>query len=190
MMPLTVPIPVGQLMMQAQQKAAVSREQLLEDVAALDRYNRDVNGVNDRATEALSGRLARDARAEAKGLDQVVVRLDRDLHESVPAATRAGEEGQAPAPKAVVQTSHAARASGRERRCGRSSGLQPVEALRTGDLVLAQDSDTGGWSYKPVLAIRHGMRQPIKKLTIGDKLDRSHRSRTLLGGRQGLGDGG
>ena len=57
MMPLTVPIPVGQLMMQAQQKAAVSREQLLEDVAALDRYNEDVNGKNDRATEALRAAL-------------------------------------------------------------------------------------------------------------------------------------
>ena len=57
LMPLTVPIPVGQLMMQAQQKAAASREQLLEDVAALDRYNADVNGMNDRATEALRAAL-------------------------------------------------------------------------------------------------------------------------------------
>ena len=47
MMPLTFPIPVGQLRMQAEQKAAASKAQLLEDVAALDRYNSDVNGVND-----------------------------------------------------------------------------------------------------------------------------------------------
>ena len=53
MMPLTFPIPVGQLKIQAEQKAAISKAQLLEDVAALDRYNSDVNGVNDRATEAL-----------------------------------------------------------------------------------------------------------------------------------------
>ncbi len=53
MRPLTFPIPVGQLKVQAEQKAAASQAQLLEDIAALDRYNSDVNGVNDRATEAL-----------------------------------------------------------------------------------------------------------------------------------------
>ena len=57
MMPLTVPIPVGQLMVQAQQKAAASREQLLKDVAALDRFNEDVNATNDRATQALAASL-------------------------------------------------------------------------------------------------------------------------------------
>ena len=57
MMPLTFPIPVGQLKMQAEQKAAISKAQLLEDVAALDRYNSDVNGVNNRAKEALETAL-------------------------------------------------------------------------------------------------------------------------------------
>ena len=50
------------------------------------------------------------------------------------------------------------------------SGLGPVESLRTGDQVLTQDPDSGDLSYRPVLAIRHGMRQPIKTLAIGIRL--------------------
>ena len=49
-----------------------------------------------------------------------------------------------------------------------AQGLGPVESLRTGDQVLTQDPDSGDLSYRPVLAIRHGMRQPIKTLAIGD----------------------
>ena len=90
MTPLLVPIPVGQLTMQAQQSAAASREQLLEDVAALDRYNRDVNDVNDRATESACGGPTRDAWAEAQGLGQVVVRAARERDLILPRPAREG----------------------------------------------------------------------------------------------------
>ena len=52
-MPLVAQVPVGQLMVQAQRQAAYSRARLEEDVAALKRYNQDVDQVNERAIAAL-----------------------------------------------------------------------------------------------------------------------------------------
>ncbi len=167
MMPLTVPIPVGQLMMQAQQKAAISKEQLLEDVAALDRYNDDVNGKNDRATEALRAALLETHGPKRKDWIKWWTELIETSTTPVP-RPREPDKKAAPAPKMVSK-----RAMLPGFRAGTPvwtlRGIQPLESLRTGDLVLANNSETGGWSYKPVLAIRHGMRQPIKKLTIGGK---------------------
>ena len=45
-------------------------------------------------------------------------------------------------------------------------GLKPIETLRTGDQILTQATDTGELSFKPVLAVQHGVLQPTKTLTI------------------------
>jgi hypothetical protein len=166
MTPLTVPIPVGQLTMQAEQRAAASREQLLEDVAALDRYNRDVNDVNDRATEALAAALLETHGPKRKDWVKWWSELLESSTYSAP-RPREQDKDKDPAQKAVNK-----RAMLPGFREGTSvwtlSGLGPVESLRTGDQVLTQDPDSGDLSYRPVLAIRHGMRQPIKTLAIGD----------------------
>ncbi len=165
-MPLTVPIPVGQLMVAAQQKAAVSRQQLLEDVAALDRYNADVNGVNDRATQALLAALLETHGPKRKDW----IKWWTDLNEiSTNTFTRPREPAKKddPAPKAAGN-----RAMLPGFKAGTPvwtlAGVQPVETLRTGDQVLAHDSDTGKWSYQTVLAVRQGIRQPIKKIKFSD----------------------
>jgi Pretoxin HINT domain len=167
MVPLTVPIPVGQLMMQAQQKAAVSREQLLADVAALDRYNEDVNGKNDRATEALRAALLETHGPKRKDWIKWWTDLNETSTNPFP-RPREPDKKDDPAPKTLNN-----RPMFPGFRAGTLvwtlTGLQPVETLRTGDQVLANNSETGGWSYKPVLAVRHGVRQPIKKLTIGGR---------------------
>jgi hypothetical protein len=165
MMPLTVPIPVGQLMMQAQQKAAASREQLLADVAALDRYNADVNGVNDRATEALRAALLETHGPKRKDWIKWWSNLIETSTNPSPRAREPAKKDD-PAPKAP-----STRAMLPGFRAGTPvwtlSGLRPVETLRTGDRLLAQDSETGKWSYQSVFAIHNSERQPIMKLTIG-----------------------
>jgi hypothetical protein len=162
LMPLSVPIPVGQLMMQAQQKAAASREQLLEDVAALDRYNEDVNGMNDRATEALRAALLETHGPKRKDW----IKWWTDLIEiSTNPSPRPREPDKKDAPK-VVSNRPMLPGFRAGTKVWTLTGLEPVEKLRTGDQVLAHDAETGEWSYKPVLAIRQGMRQPVKKLTI------------------------
>ena len=79
-MPLTAQVPVGRLMMQAEQQAAYSRTQLQEDVAALDRYNNDVNRVNDRATAALELALMDNHGPQRSGLGEMVDRPGRIVH--------------------------------------------------------------------------------------------------------------
>jgi hypothetical protein len=180
MMPLSVPIPVGQLMVQAQQKAAASREQLLEDVAALDRYNEDVNGTNDRAAEALKAALLETHGPARKDWIKWWTDLIETSTNPVP---RPREPDKKEAPKVVNNRPMLPGLRGGTR-VWTLAGLQPIEKLRTGDQVLAHDSETGEWSFRPVLAIRNGMRQPIKKLTVeGGSIEATALQRVWVGGK-------
>ena len=167
MMPLTFPIPVGQLKIQAEQKAAISKEQLKEDVAALERYNSDVNGVNDRATAALAASLleTRGTKREdwvkwLSGLVETSTNLDPRPRESdrQGAVSASNFAKRAMLPGFVAGTLVWA-----------LSGSQAIESLRSGDRVLTQDTDTGALTFRPVLAIRQVLReQPIKTIAVGD----------------------
>ncbi|SIO03695.1 HEAT repeat-containing protein [Singulisphaera sp. GP187] len=62
--PLVAQIPVGQLMLQAEQQAALAQQRLQTDVAELDAYNKDVNQVNERATFVLKAAVGEDLGAK------------------------------------------------------------------------------------------------------------------------------
>ncbi len=136
-------------------------------MAALDRYNDDVNGKNDRATEALRAALLETHGPKRKDWLKWWTELIETSTTPVP-RPREPDKKDCACTQGGEQTSDASRLPAGTP-VWTLRGLQPVESLRTGDLVLANNSETGGWSYKPVFAIRHGMRQPIKKLTFGAK---------------------
>ena len=187
-MPLTVPIPVGQLMVQAQQKAAISREQLLEDVAALDRYNKDVNDLNDRATRSAleppcSRRTGRSERTGSSGGPSWSRSRLAPFRGGASQISARRSRSQAAGRRAMVAGFR------RRRRCGRLAGLQPVESLRTGDQVLAQDVGTGEVSYQAVARDSSGPAPADQEAHDWQHVDRNHGHRAVLGGRQGLGDG-
>ena len=46
------------------------------------------------------------------------------------------------------------------------SGLRPIETIKLGDRVLAQDTKTGALSYQPVLAARHNPPSPTLRISI------------------------
>ena len=148
-MPLTVPIPVGQLMVQAQQKAAVSRQQLLEDVAlpsiASTRMSTDVTIARRRRSSAA---LLRNSRAEAKGLAQVVVRARRDDHQPEPRPREPDRTRAKPPNQCARHTGHASRLHGRQRRCGRSRVSFRSNRCARATGSLSQDPDTGGLSLR------------------------------------------
>ncbi len=165
-MPLTFPIPVGQLMIQAQQKAASSRAQLMEDVAALDRYNRDVNDVNDRAILALSTALLEKQERNRKAWVKWLLQLAETSTSAQPRPRDPDPDGKTSIN--MIGKRALLPAFGAGTSVWSLTGLRPIEAIRTGDQALTQDAGTGALGYTPVLAIHHGSREPIKKITVGD----------------------
>ncbi len=161
-MPLTVPIPVGQLMVAGPAESGGFTTATAGGCRGARPLQCGCQRRERSGDPGSPGRVARNARAEAEGLDQVVDRLERDFHEYFHAPREPAKKDD-PAPKAAGN-----RAILPGFKAGTPvwtlAGVQPVETLRTGDQVLAHDSDTGKWSYQAVLAVRQGIRQPIKKI--------------------------
>jgi hypothetical protein len=169
--PLVAQVPVGQIMMQAQQQAELSRLRLQADIENLDRYNADVTRLNDRALAALKTGLGEDKGAER----DVWLRWWKELSETTaaaPAPTRA-PDGGAGGPRNELP------GQGRDHRAWVAglaggtpvwslSGLRPIEELRAGDKVLTQDVATGALGFAPVLTIRYNASAPVKAIALGD----------------------
>ena len=51
-----------------------------------------------------------------------------------------------------------------------ADGSRPIEALRVGDRVLAQDTRTGGLSFRPVLGIFHNRPAPTLRIDLGGEV--------------------
>ena len=169
--PLMAQVPVGQLMIQTQQQAELSRQRLQSDIAGLDRYNEDVNRLNERALAALKTGLGIDLGAE-RG---TWLRWWKELSETTaatPVRTRAPAGGAA-------GTQNEGPGQGRDRRAWVSglaegtlvwslSGVRPIEELRAGDKVLTQDVTTGALSFAPILTTRCNASTPVKSIALGD----------------------
>jgi hypothetical protein len=173
--PLVAQVPVGQLMMQTQQQAEISRQRLQADIAAIDRYNDDVNRLNDRALVALKTGLGDDLGSDR----QTWLRWWKNLWETTAASravTRAPDGGAAGAGNEAPGD---AQGQGRPRRAWvpgfaggtlvwSLSGVRPIEELRAGDKVLTQDLATGALGFAPVLTIRCNASAPVKAIALGD----------------------
>ena len=163
--PLSAQVPVGQLTAMANQQAAMSRSRLQEDVAALDQYNKDVNQVNERVMAALETALSK-----KMGLERTA--WVKWWNELVGGSTAAGpaprDQGRGGTPQGTVEQRAMLPAFGAATPFLTISGLQPVEAIRAGDLVLTRDTASGALAFTPVLTIHHSENQVVKTITIGD----------------------
>jgi hypothetical protein len=166
LIPLTAPIPIGQLMVQAQQQAALSKAQLEEDVAALDRFNADVNQLNERAAEALRAgtgeKMGPDRKLWGKWLSEIVQTTSAAPTHALVEDVK-GETTHANAKKLARVPSF-----GHGTPVWTLAGLRPIESVRAGDKVLTQDVSSGALNFAPVLAIHHLSGDPVKSLTCGD----------------------
>ncbi len=167
LMPLRANVPVGQLTVIAARQAEFSRTRLREDVAALDRYNKDVNQVNDRATAALEIALLENHGPQS----QAWTKWWSDLVDSATSATPAPARHDAN--KADAQPKTAEKRAilpgfGAHTPVWTNDGIKPIEVIRAGDLVLAQDTTSGALSFAPVLMIHRTELQRAKTVTIGD----------------------
>jgi hypothetical protein len=148
----------------------------------LDRYNSDVNGVNDRATEALVTALLHDYGPKRKDWTKWLSEL---VETSTNVAPRPPDPARAEEKSAHVNTKRAMLpgfAAGTS--VWTISGPSEIESLRTGDRALTQDTDTGALAYKPVLAIHYTVDQPIKKIALGNvSIATTHLERFWLAGK-------
>jgi hypothetical protein len=165
-MPITAQIPVGQLMAQANQRAMSSQQQLEEDLAALERYNKDVNLLNIRVLAALqtaSGKnLGSDRGSWSKWWSTLVATSSAA---PVPPRDSGGQNATAAA-ESNARADVPSFAAGTQ--VWTVTGLRPIEDLRAGDKVLTQDAATGALGFAPVLTTRPVVREPVKSITIGD----------------------
>jgi hypothetical protein len=163
--PLSTQVPVGQLTVMANQQAALSRSRLQEDIAALERYNNNVNQVNERTMAALETALSKKMGPERKA-------WVKWWNELVGGSTAAGpvprDRGREGTQQTMVEQRAMLPAFGAETPLLTISGLQPIETIRAGDLVLTQNTASGALAFTPVLTIHRTENQVVKTITIGD----------------------
>lgn len=164
-MPLMGQVPVGQLMMQAGQQAAYSRTRLKEDVAALERYNKDVNENNERVVSTLETALGKEIGPSRAAWTKWWNGLTGASTAAAPVTrepdSAGGQAATVAEPRAMLP------AVGAETPFLTQSGFRPIEAIRAGDLILTRDVSTGALAFTPVLTIHHAGSQLVKKLDIG-----------------------
>jgi len=120
-------IPLGQMIVQAEQQAAFARQKLKEDVATLERYNADVEQVNSRAKMALkvvSGEARDDWRKWWVELGET--------SSVAPPRSRAIEDVE-PKPLEALGTRARMASFARGTPVWTRAGLRPIEDLRAGD---------------------------------------------------------
>ena len=168
--PLVTQVPVGRLMLQAQQQAELSRQHLRNDIARIDRHNDEVNRINDRATAALKAGLGEDLGPDRGSW----LKWWNDLGavssvapDPSPGASREPAEKEEP-PQAPGRRAWLPGFEGGTP-VWTIAGLCSIEDLRAGDKLLGQDEATGALGYVPVLTIRHVAAAPVRAIELGDR---------------------
>jgi hypothetical protein len=170
-------IPIGQMAVESQRAAAAAQQQLENDTRAIEAYNEPILKTNARV-----GQLLRDATGEDLGDDRKAwqawltsqlglsasqstsgkMTLTENVTlayqpQSIPVSTFVGESQS--------RITHSCFAAGTLVRT--KEGTRPIETLKAGDLVLAQDTSDGSLDYKPVVAVHHNPPSPTFRISLG-----------------------
>ncbi len=162
--PLVAQVPVGRLMVQAQQQAEFSRQRLQEDVAALDRHNKEVNELNERVVSCLRMALTENLAADR----ETWVKWWTALAETVSSAAPRPQEQEADNDKEAAEKPARAPSFGVGTYVWTLAGLRPIEDLRAGDKVLSQEAVSGALSFTPALTTRRLGRVSVKAIRLGN----------------------
>ncbi len=161
-------IPIGQMMLEAQQVAMAAQQQLARDVKAIDAYNSRVQERNACVREVLVKSVGRDLGPERKPWEKWLVDLfgysyvsnekteKPDYYENVPLEYQAQASPvleSAPTPVALEVVRHSCFGAGTPVQT--IDGPRMIESLRFGDQVLTQNPRTGELRYQPLLAVFH-----------------------------------
>jgi len=144
-----------------------ARRRMVEDVATIERLNGEIRNVNDRVLPLVKAATGEDFGGDREAWkswwsDQLGYAYRSSRPETKPVysdlltfdAPRQTGTSSCFAVGTPVHTMF---------------GLQPIEEVRVGDLVLSQDVTTGAVAFKPVLVIHHNPPAETLKLTLGSE---------------------
>jgi Pretoxin HINT domain len=162
-------IPIGQMMLEAQQVALAAQQQLARDAQTLDAYNARVADMNGFVREVLVAAIGTDLGPEKTAWEKWMVDLfgysyvappeveKPSYYEDVPLEYQAQPDPimvSQPVPLAiVVERRHSCFGAGTLVQT--FEGPRLIEKLRFGDQVLTQNSKTGELKYQPLIAVYH-----------------------------------
>jgi hypothetical protein len=183
-------IPVGQIIDEYRKSAFVAQQQLMNDAARLDAYNRGVEETNAEVRKVLADVAGRDLGDDAESWKSWYVASMGYVYQpprESPHATYVENVPLAYLPMAIPPTSWAVRGATTQTVSATASpssplhtdcfgagtlvrtlsGSSPIEDLRVGDRVLAQDTRTGALGYRPVTIIHHNPPSPTFVVKLG-----------------------
>ncbi len=173
-------IPLGQMILDSQMSAQLADQKLKNDVQQIESYNAPIRDLNRKARQVLADTTGADLGDDPEAWD----RWTRDLFgrlspvaqsttQPTPTVTEdVPLEYHQPAIPVVVSEVIAVRfvrmascfAAGTPVRT--IDGLRPIETIREGDLVLTQDTTTGGMVFNPVVNIFHNPPKETLKIAV------------------------
>jgi hypothetical protein len=179
--PQTTAVPVGKMAAEIEKAAYESRGQQRDDVRSLERLNASVRKANDPIIATLAAVLDRTPGETRSDLDRWYndqrgyVLASRSLA-TKPTVVQEVEPSYTPQPVGQFVYDRQAGYFLPNRDCfaaGTSvktlDGPRPIESVKVGDRVLAQDLQTGALSYQPVVAVHHNPPADVLRLALGDE---------------------
>ncbi|HEV3162690.1 MAG TPA: polymorphic toxin-type HINT domain-containing protein [Isosphaeraceae bacterium] len=154
---------------EARRAAVAAAQQLESDVASIKAYNANVNQANEQTLFALNIVTGQDFGSDQQGWTAWWTDQRGYAYQPPPERPKPTFDQVAPLAytPSYMQSHNACFASGTPVRT--LDGSQPIEALKIGDQILTQDTQTGALSYQPILAVFHNRPAATMKIQLGDE---------------------
>jgi tetratricopeptide (TPR) repeat protein len=159
----------------AYQRDMAMQQTMDDDVRMLDQANARINQTNDRVLPLLQTLTGQTLGADPKAwqswwTDQLGLVLDSSSSDTKPTLTEtvASPDATLSVPSGAVQFGiphHACFAAGTV--VHTIDGPQPIESIKVGDRVLAENTTTGVLAFSPVVAVQLNNPQPTLRITTG-----------------------
>ena len=170
-------IPIGRMMLDAQQSAQVAEQKLASDTRAIDDYNRPIAAMNDQVRQVLTDSIGVDLGPEGLAWQKWLVDLsgyafaDQSSFEPPTVVEQVPIDYQPQAMPVIdgrpvaITVHHSCFGAGTLVQT--LDGLCRIERLHAGDLVLTQAPATGELKYEPVLTAFHNPPNATFRIELG-----------------------
>jgi hypothetical protein len=159
---------------QAQEAAFVAQQQLAADVNAIETYNGSAATTNDRVLFVLNNVTGEDYGTDIEAWQKWWTNRQGYAYQSpqtqttdVPTIDQNVALDFTPSFTRIHFLTHSCFAAGTAVRT--LEGNRPIESIRVGDQVLAQDPQSGALSFRPVVAIHHNPPNATLRVKLGDE---------------------